>query len=406
MARRDYAGNAAPTTLTADIGPTDLAISIAGATGWPSGGGAGKFFITIDRGLSNEERVLVASRTGTGLTVALLADRGVDDTIPAIHSAGAVVEHTFSGVDADEANRHINDPAQAETDHSTLLNNTRHDVEARHQFGDALGTPGLPSLIGTSAATGTGDDPAREDHVHALGIGSIYAAALFAAGVVDNAAIGNAAVGTAELGDASVIEGKLADGAVTTPKIADLAVTLAKLAALSVSTAKIQDDAVTSPKIADGNIINALLANGAVTNDKIFDNTIQMAKTAVQAPTTFVPVIGGLTGGSNTVTGSYFKAFGLILGIAQFTIGAGGDINNTITCTLPTVCRAGGNDWFAAIRGLQGVDGATGMGIVEANTQLAINFRTIGVGVWDANSPFAWGVGGSALIVFCYASAT
>jgi hypothetical protein len=36
------------------------------------------------------------------------------------------VEHTFSKTDADEANRHINDTAQSETEHSTLHNAARH----------------------------------------------------------------------------------------------------------------------------------------------------------------------------------------------------------------------------------------------------------------------------------------
>lgn len=405
MARRDYAGNARPTTLTADLGPTDLTISIADLAGWPSGGGAGKFFITINRGLSNEERILVSSRTGSVLTVASLADRGVDDTTPGTHSSGSPIEHTFSSVDADEANEHINTPAVAEAQHTTLLNNARHDVEARHQFGAALGNPGLPTQIGTGLLAGTGDDPAREDHTHSIGVGAINASNMFAAAVVNNAALGPASVGTSNLGAASVTEPILADLAVTTPKLADASVTTAKigLAAVtnanlfgSIAGAKLLDDAITQAKMADASVGTAELINLAVT----------MVKVAVEAPTTYVPVFGGLTGGSNTVSGSYFKFGGLVIGIAQFTIGAGGEVNNTITVSIPTACRAGGNDWFAAARMLQGVDGATGMGVIAENTQLATNFRTIGVGVWDANSPVNWTVGGTILVVFCYASAT
>lgn len=404
MPRRDYSGNAVPTILVGGINPTDLTLNIGDATGWPGGGAGGKFFVTINPGGSTEERVLIESRTGTTLTVDSVADRGVDDTIAATHADGTVIMHTFSAVDADEANAHLYDIGR--DDHTQYLNNARHDVEARHQFGGALGTPAAPAAVGTVAAAGTGDDPAREDHVHIIGAGAINVANMFGAGVVDTAALANLAVSSAKLGNDAVILGKIApeaienenlvDATVDTDKMAAGSVDGSILAALAVGVTHLQDLAVETAKIADGAIFTNKVANAQITQ----------AKVAVEAPTSYNPVFGGLTGGSNTVTGSYFKFGGLVIGIAQFEIGAGGNVTSTITVTLPTTCRAAGNDWFAAGRAISGAARGTGMGIIPKNTNTAINFATIGVGVWDGTSPFNWDVGDDMLVVFCYASAT
>jgi len=197
MARRDYEGNAIPTTLSNSINSTDLTINISASTGWPTGGVNGNFYVTVDRGLSTEERILCSSRTGLALSVASVGNRGVDGTSAVGHASGSRIEHTFSGVDADEANDHINTTSR--DDHTQYLNNARHDVEARHQFGAALGTPGAPAAVGTAAAAGTGDDAAREDHVHVLGTGAINLSNMFGSGVVNAAAIGAGEVNLSKL---------------------------------------------------------------------------------------------------------------------------------------------------------------------------------------------------------------
>lgn len=124
MPRRDYTGNAVATTLTSGITSGDLAIPIAASTGWPTGGANGKFYVTINRGESDEERVLVESRTGLNLTVSAVGDRGVDDTSAQSHASGATIEHTFSAVDADEANAHVFDTTR--DDHTQYHNAARH----------------------------------------------------------------------------------------------------------------------------------------------------------------------------------------------------------------------------------------------------------------------------------------
>lgn len=148
MARRDYTGNAVPTTITAGINSSDLSIDIAASTGWPSGGANGKFFVTINRGESDEERVLISSRTGTTLTIAAVGDRGVDDTSAQSHTSGATIEHTYSAVDADEANQHKNDTAL--DDHTQYLNAARHATA--HGVGGAIGQVGLIGFMRYSPA--------------------------------------------------------------------------------------------------------------------------------------------------------------------------------------------------------------------------------------------------------------
>jgi hypothetical protein len=61
------------------------------------------FAAVIGKGLPNEEKVLVESRTGANLTI---HQRGYDDTVPANHSATEPVEHCHTATDDDEANAH------------------------------------------------------------------------------------------------------------------------------------------------------------------------------------------------------------------------------------------------------------------------------------------------------------
>lgn len=163
MARREYKGNAARTTLSADITAVSTTFSGANFTNWPTGAG-GNFFVIIDRGLSGEEKILCSSRSGNTITVAG-GGRGSDDTSAAAHTAGAFIEHGLTKTDADEANDHKNTTTL--DDHTQYLNNARHDVEARHTFGAALGTAQAGADVTVTAGiAGVGANPAREDHTH------------------------------------------------------------------------------------------------------------------------------------------------------------------------------------------------------------------------------------------------
>lgn len=113
MARREYTGGASATTLSAGITAGALSLTIADATGWPTGA-VGKFGFVIDRGLASEEKVYGTTRTGTTITITS-GDRGADGTAAASHSAGAAVEHVLFAADLDEANAHVNDTSSFHT---------------------------------------------------------------------------------------------------------------------------------------------------------------------------------------------------------------------------------------------------------------------------------------------------
>lgn len=118
VTRRDYAGGAVPTTITGSINSSALSIALTASTGWPAGVN-GPFYVVIDRGLSTEEKILVASRTSLTLTVSGTGNRGVDGTTAQSHAAGAVIEHCSTAIDDDEANAHIADVTR--DDHTQYL---------------------------------------------------------------------------------------------------------------------------------------------------------------------------------------------------------------------------------------------------------------------------------------------
>jgi hypothetical protein len=228
--RKDYAGGAADTTLNTGISNADTTITLAAATGWPSGTN-GPFVIVINPGTSSEEKVLIQSRSGTSLTVAT-SGRGYDGTTAASHSVGATVRHSISAVDFDEANYWVTELAAAATAANDLI--------------IADGNDSLSRIAKGSNST-----------VLAVDSGGT---------------LGYTTVTSAMITDATIATGDLADGAVTSAKIADGTIVAGDLASNSVTTAKIADDAVTSAKILDGTIATGDLADGSVTDAKLRDS--------------------------------------------------------------------------------------------------------------------------------------
>ena len=108
MARREYTAGR-PTTLAEAfaIGASTFTIADDGsATGWPTSADY-DFWVTIDAGTAQEERVLCSGRAGRVVTVAT-GGRGKDGTSESNHSQGATVWPSWSATDADEANAHVN----------------------------------------------------------------------------------------------------------------------------------------------------------------------------------------------------------------------------------------------------------------------------------------------------------
>jgi hypothetical protein len=106
--RRQYKGAAPPAVLTTALAASTASVTIncnnLPDSTWPNGS-VGPFYIIVDRGLQNEEKMLCSSRVGNTITV---LNRAADETGLSAHSINAVVEHVFTAVDADEANLHVN----------------------------------------------------------------------------------------------------------------------------------------------------------------------------------------------------------------------------------------------------------------------------------------------------------
>ena len=162
------AGAAVATVITADMSPTvpgaGQTMTVNDATGYPA---VGRFTIVIDRGNPNEEKVLITSRSGTTFTI---AQRGYDGTTANTHTSGqSAVEHALAAAVVAALINHVDD-GEADPHSTKLLNNARHDIEARHQFGSGLafGLPVTPTALtpDIAGAAGTGNNPAREDHAH------------------------------------------------------------------------------------------------------------------------------------------------------------------------------------------------------------------------------------------------
>jgi microcystin-dependent protein len=108
MARREYTSGR-PTTLASPfaIGAGTFTIADDGSeTTWPTGADH-DFWVTIDAGTAQEERVLCSGRSVRVVTIAS-GGRGQDGTSESNHSAGATVWPSWSATDADESNEHIN----------------------------------------------------------------------------------------------------------------------------------------------------------------------------------------------------------------------------------------------------------------------------------------------------------
>lgn len=182
--RRSYAGAAPACTLTNNIASGDTSLSLTGdTTNWPATA-SGPFYMVIDPGLANEEKILVNTRSTGSLSS---VTRGADGTVASAHNAGASCYPVFTAVDADQANKVA----------STLTTK-----------GDLLVTDG--SALNRLAA-GTNDYLLVADSAQTNGV---KWAQINAAGIASDA------VTTAKILDSNVTTAKIADNAVTAAKLA------------------------------------------------------------------------------------------------------------------------------------------------------------------------------------------
>jgi hypothetical protein len=293
MTRREYRGNAQATTITADLNPgvyTIYASSLVGNDDWPDGS-IGPFFVVVNRGKNNEEKILCESRTDGTILVVNPGGRGADETPESSHTINSSIEHVFTATDADEANLHVNSSVNvhdiADTADLLVMDDPRlgtaayKDVPAGSPPGDASNTQ---VVMGNDSRLF--DDRTPEDNsvttikivdlnVTTAKIASnAITAGKIATNAVDTPQIASGAVETTQIADSAVTTAKIDSNSVTTAKIVNENVTTTKIANLAVTTGKIADDAVTTAKIADDAIATVLIADGAVTSAKIANLTI------------------------------------------------------------------------------------------------------------------------------------
>jgi microcystin-dependent protein len=210
--RRTYAGAAVETTLATGMDSDDTSIVVSSTTGWASG----SFYVVIDPGTASEEKVLIASRAGSTLTV---LSRGVDGTTAKSHSEGAVIYPVATAVDFDEANELT----------ATYQNTGGMVYKDSTTFAQlALGTNGYPLVASASAptyaqltATGIANNAVTTDKINAAAV----TAAKLASQVAGSGLVGGAGDALAVNVDDSTLEIQS-----DTVQIKDAGVTLAKLA--------------------------------------------------------------------------------------------------------------------------------------------------------------------------------
>lgn len=369
LGRYHILGGARIAKLTGStLGPTGLSFTVDDASGWPTGGANGKIPVVLAPGSSNEEHCLAQSRSGVSFTIASVGDRGVDGTAAGTHAADTLVQHGFLGQMADEANAHVNNTAL--DDHPQYLNSVRH-----------------AAILHTSAMLGANSVTSSQ-----IGTGAVGADEL-ADNSVDANAIQALAVTSGKLGANSVIAGKLADGAVDTS---------GRFAAGVVNSAALAASAVIAGKIAAG---------GVSATSQIADGIVSLAKFASEASTAFVPSFGAVTLGTGGIKwGQYFKIGRLVVGIAGFRLGTGGNVTGALEYSAPIgtvadyISAAGVTGWITAGRcfDISANVVFSGMGQITDSGTIT-DWATAGFSAtWDATAPFNWDTNDSLQTIFFY----
>lgn len=234
--RRSYKGGAASTTTGSSIASSGTtSFTIAAYTGWPYG--SAPFYVVVEPGTSNEEKILVTRTGATDTTVNIYAtpnvaaNRGVDGTTAFAHNSASTIYPVFTALDADEAN----EMASTLTTQGDIL------IHGASTFGRVgIGTAAQVLRVnsgatapewGQVATAGIADDAITAAKIAANAVG----ASELADDAVDTAAIVNLAVTTGKINDLAITTGKLADGSVTNAKLGLTEVKLRRAAAQSFS---------------------------------------------------------------------------------------------------------------------------------------------------------------------------
>lgn len=148
LERLEHSGDAVVTTTTNAMTTSSTSISLASATGWPSG--TYPFYVTIDGGTSSEEKVLCSALSGTTLTV---ETRGADGTTAVAHAIGASIKHTFTAVEADDVNDHVYTTTRDDHTQYARTDGTR-SITGSQTFEDNVTVDGNLTVDGETTLTG------------------------------------------------------------------------------------------------------------------------------------------------------------------------------------------------------------------------------------------------------------
>jgi hypothetical protein len=101
MERREVLGNVVKTELAAAINNSAMSFTVLDGSTFPTGS-VNPFVVVINRGLLNEEKILISSRTGD--TFAVL-QRGYDGVPSSSHATGAGVDHVLDAFTIQDMNK-------------------------------------------------------------------------------------------------------------------------------------------------------------------------------------------------------------------------------------------------------------------------------------------------------------
>jgi microcystin-dependent protein len=244
--RRSYKGAPVSNTLASGglaQGATSISLATA-MSGWPTS--SAPFFVVVNPGTANEEKICVIYATTTTLTVvdeevtsgwsASANGRGVDDTTDRTHAGGATIYPVFTALEANQANLLV----------STYANQGGIVYEgASNPTQLAIGTAGQVMKVNSGATAPEWGQ---------VGSAGIADSAITSAKIEDGAIV-NADINAS----AAIALSKLATGALPTA----ITVASANLVDLTVDTADIKDSAVTLAKLATA-VANALVPVGTI----------------------------------------------------------------------------------------------------------------------------------------------
>jgi hypothetical protein len=269
MARREYTAGS-PTTLASAFSAGATSFTITSDTNWPTSADY-DFFVTIDGGTAQEERVLCSARTGTTVTVAT-GGRGKDSTGDKSHAAGATVWPSWSAQDADEANAHIESTGYASFSKSV------HGLGSGD--GVVVGTDKTQTLTAKTLASPTIT-------------GTITGSVVTSANIVDGTITGT------DIASGTVTSTNIADGTIVNADIsASAAIAASKLSGVVTPTSS---DTLTNKNLTSPDITGGTLNGGAaltVTSTEL-NKLDGVSSTAGQ-----IDALGNLIASRATVTNS------------------------------------------------------------------------------------------------------